>query len=196
MNTRLAGVTLITVCWLAEPANSQSDIQDYNLTGLKCAPVSLLIGLDEEAAKLGLTEQILRDAAEARLRPARLVANSDDTSGPDLHLDVDLLQTRTGYVFMKSVRLKDWVAVNSGQMLGMLMEALVADPRLSRDARLSTVDTALQETKHAYATLWARQSFGTIGNRDEDGQFILNGLNQEVDAFVATYLRMSDDDCQ
>ena len=193
MSTRFAGAMLLTACWLAEPANGQSDFQDYNLRGLKCAPVSLLIGLDEEAAGLGLTEQILRDAAEARLRPARLVADSDNTSGPDLHLDIELLQTPTGYVFMQLVRLKDRVPVNGGQMLGMLMEALLADPRLSLDARLHTVDTVLQDTRYAYATLWARRSFGTVGNRDDDGQFILNGLNQEVDAFVATYLRMGDD---
>lgn len=187
---------MLAASWLVEPASGQSDFQDYNLTGLRCAPVSLLIGLDEEAAKLGLTEQVLRDAAEARLRSARLVANSDDTSGPDLHLDVDLLQTHAGYVFMKSVRLRDWVSANGGQMLGMLMEALVADPRLSRDVRLDTVGTALEETKYAYATVWARRSFGTVGNGNEDGQYILNGLNQDVDAFIATYLRINNDDCQ
>ena len=143
-----------------------------------------MIGLDEQAVELGLTEQILRDATDARLRAVRLVADSDDAPSPDLHLDVDLLRTRTGYVFMKSVRLKDWVSVNSEQTLGMLMEALMAEPRRSRDVRLGTVGTALEETEYAYATLWARRSFGIVGNGDEDGQFILNGLNQEVDAFV------------
>ncbi len=73
--------------------------------------------------------------------------------------------------------------------------ALVVDPRLSRDVRLDIVDAVLKADYYGYVILWSRDVFGTVGTGDKGGQFILNGLNQSVDAFVATYLRMGGDDC-
>lgn len=128
--------------------------QEPNLFTL-CAPVMLAVAFTEqEPGALGLGKDAIENAAESRLRAARLLA---PTAKQVLFVNV----TSTGPAFFVQVTLHRWV-VNTGFSIG------------------GTV------------AVWESSRLGTHGL---DGQYVLGVVSQELDTFLAKYLRMNERHC-
>ena len=182
----------LCVVLFANGSGARQDPQDFNLRNLKCAPVSLDIALGPEARRFGLTEQAMRDAAESRLRSARLM-NSEASS--NLLVTVEFLKIPRGHAFLATVALRGWVTFNMGEIFSVLGEALIDGSPRSEEAAAEVLETALNSAKSGVVIIWEKERIGTVRDDALGGQFILNRLNGILDTFIATYLRMNKGQC-
>ena len=186
------GVIYLPVLMFAWSADAQEDIQTFNLRHLECAPLSLTIAVEPEADELGLTQQAVRNATESRLRAARLM---DLDSVSELLVTVEFIEVIGGFAFVMNVSLRHWVHFNMAEIFSVLAEGLIADPPLSSEAVTDLIGTAFESIEGGPVIVWRDEFIGTVGENAAAGQFILNGLNEALDSFIAAYLRMNEGTC-
>ena len=194
MKAALIGLVFLGVLLFAATSRAQEDVQDFNLRHLKCTPVSLEVAVEQpDADGLGLMEQAVRDAAESRLRGARLMDTEATT--PRLLVAVEFIETQGGHVFATRMVLKHWVTLNMGEVFSALASGLVADPPLSQEGQEDLVRTTFESIQHGETIIWSKGTFGIVADNATASQFILNGLSEMLDSFIATYLRMNEGAC-
>ena len=113
MRTMIAGLIALVVFSTAGLAQQLTFAQQKKRLKLweDCKPMDLLVvGLNEDAKKIGLTERILRLRAERHLRSARLY--SEDKPSASLHVSVNVV----GAAFSISLKFRKWVVDTHGHV--------------------------------------------------------------------------------
>ena len=190
-------VVFLSMSLCISNANSFSEERKYFELFSNCRPVNLLVdgegplskilggGWSQEAQKIGLTPESVRNVAESRLRAARIYG--DDIFGPLLHITVNVDQIRSksggtlGRIFFVQVRLFKSV-VDYNQYL-----------RIMRTGKTE----GLPKKGWGLATTWERNTYGTLGRHDKDPGFILSYVSRFLDEFLVEFLRVNNDEqCQ
>ena len=160
-------IAILTTLLLATVIMDRSAaVQDENLFA-HCAPIDLIVKNlgPEDTQATGLTNQAIVNAAESRLRSARLFL-------PMKKL-MENPQTRGRHQFLYlSVNI-----VGFGYSIGVELYRYMKD---------------LGYGVPGFAVVWQTGSTGTHGG---DGTFILGNVSQSLDGFLAAYLRINEGHC-
>ena len=119
----------------------------------------------------------------------------DSEATLDLVVAVEFFETQGGYVFATNMALKRWAVLNVAEVFSALTNGLVADPPLSEEAQAALVRTTFESTQIVYTIIWSKGIFGTVADDATASQFILNGLSEMLDSFIAIYLKMNEEAC-
>ncbi len=167
--------------------------------GAECQPVGLIVGAQPGAGKIGLTEESLQNAAESRLRAAR-VYGSLSSGGQTLAITVNVVGPAysINVQFYRPVVAVREVELFSARMIAAVLKKLRRSPQkdptlVLRSADFAAVVAAIAPTLPIRpAITWERGSTGTHGGQRDA---ILGALSEHLDQFLVEYLRANEAAC-
>ena len=163
----MARIAILTALLLATGIMTGSATAEDEKLFANCAPIDLLVeDLDpEDTQPTGLTQEAIVNAAEARLRSARLFV--------PLKKQAENPQTQ-------------------GRVQSLYINVNIARIGFSVTVQLDRYMRDLGYGVPGFANIWRT---GGTGSHGGDGNYILGGLSRYLDEFLATYLRVNEGHC-
>ena len=230
VRTRPVFLVLVFLCMVAahaqqdtpgappiDPTLSDEQLRFRLWTG--CQPMGLSVeALSDDAAKIGLTREALQNAAESRLRAARLYTDNQSAEflginvaviGPAFHISVNFYKRVLDQRVTARMLSKMWDSMldslDSPEETKELLNAMISlglgsdsETVQVRTKILSAWKLDIDSIRYPWAPLGSSAetwSSGSTGTHGRNSSFILGAVSKHLDKFLVEFLRVNESDC-